>query len=75
MYREFGLEVDYQQYRQRMESSTNLKDVNDPIKLRSPGGNCVFVFLRVENTRDKISFVRFNGTPLNLRHGPAIETW
>ena len=47
--------------------------MKNSIEARPPGSNCGFVPLRVENTRDKISFVWFDGTPLDLRHGPAID--
>ena len=70
---EFGLEVVYQRWDQRMDSSTHLKDMKDSIEVRPPGGNRGFIPLRVENTRDRISFFRLCHTPLDLCHGPAIE--
>ena len=71
--RKFGLEMDIQQYRQRMDNRTHLKNMKDSIEIRPPGSNRGFVLLRVENTRDRISSVWFDGAPLNLRHGPAID--
>ena len=47
--------------------------MKDSIEARPPGSNHGFIPLCVENMRDKISFVWFDGTPLDLRHGPAID--
>ena len=46
--------------------------MEDSIEVRHPGSDRGFVLLRVENTRDKDSFVRFDDAPLDLCHGPAI---
>ena len=56
-----------------MDSSTHLKNMEDSIEIRPPASNRGFILLRVENARDRISFVRFDDTPLDLCHGPAIE--
>ena len=56
-----------------MDSSTHLKDMKDSIEIRPPGGNRGFILLRVENARDRISFVRFGDAPLDLCHGPVVE--
>ena len=47
--------------------------MNNSIEIRPPGSNRVFIFLRVKDTRENISFIRFNDPPLNLRYGPATE--
>ena len=72
MQRQFGLEMDVQQCGWRVDNRTHLKNMKDSIEVRPPGSNRGFILLRVENTRDRISFFWLDGTPLNLRHGPAI---
>ena len=51
----------------------HLKYMEDSIEIRPPGSNPVLIVFRVESTRENISFVRFNGALLDLRHGSAIE--
>ena len=51
----------------------HLEDMKDSIEVRPPGGNRGFILLRVEHAGDSISFFRFDGGPLDLRHGSAIE--
>ena len=65
--------MDDQQCGQWMDDRTHLKDMKDSIEIRPPGSDRGFILLRVENTRDKISFFRFDGALLDLCNGPAIE--
>ena len=46
--------------------------MKDSVKIRSPGSDRGPILICIENTRDRVS-VRFDGAPLDLCHGPAIE--
>ena len=53
---------------------THVKDVKDPVEVQPPGGDCLFVALRVEKTTDRISFApALDDVPLDLGHSPAVE--
>ena len=47
--------------------------MEDPIEIRPPGSNPIFITFHVENMREKASFVRLNGALLDLRHSSTIE--
>ena len=54
--------------------STHVEDVKDPVEVLPPGHNHVFVGLRMEDSRNRMSFALVDDLPLNLGHSPAIET-
>ena len=47
--------------------------MKDPVEVQPPGGNCLFIILRVEMSRDYVPFTPLDDAPPNLGHGPAIE--
>ena len=53
---------------------THVKDVEDPIEVPPPSGDCIFVSLRMEETRDRTAFALLDNFLLNRGHGPAIQT-
>ena len=73
VYRKLGLGVDGQSWSHRGDG-THVEDVEDPIKVQPPGGNRPLIILRVENSRDCISFTSLDDAPLDLSHSPAIES-
>jgi hypothetical protein len=48
--------------------------VEDPVEVQPPGGDRIFIILRVEKSREQIPFALLDDLPLDLRHGPAIES-
>ena len=44
-----------------------------PIKVQPPGGDCIFVVLRVEEARGCVSFARLDDIHLDLGHSAMIE--
>ena len=72
VYREFGLETVSQQ-RLRKSEGTDVKDVEDPVEVQSPGGNRVFIVLREENARNLVSLALFDCFLLNFCHGPVVK--
>jgi len=48
--------------------------MKDPVQVQPPGGNCLFIVLRVEMSRDHIPFAPVDDAPPNLGHSPAIES-
>lgn len=48
--------------------------MKDPIELQPPGGDRLLIGLRVEQSRDSVSFTPLDNLLLNLGHGPAIGT-
>jgi hypothetical protein len=62
------------QQRRRKSDETHIKNVKDPVEVQSPGGNHVFIVLRMEKTRNWVTVALFDDTPLDLRYGPAIST-
>lgn len=52
---------------------THIKDIKDPIEVELPGGDPVFVVLRMERAKDTTSFTKLDDAPLDLRHSPAIK--
>ena len=53
---------------------TYVEDVKDPSEVLPPTRNHIFVDLRMENSRDHISFALVDDLPLDLGHSPAVET-
>ena len=53
---------------------THVEDMKDPIEVQSPGRDRLFIILRVEHPRQPVSFTPLFDVPLDLGHGPAIES-
>lgn len=51
-----------------------MKDVKDPKEIRLPGSDCIFVVLRVEVTKEDVSFAQLLNALLDRVHGPEIES-
>ena len=47
--------------------------MKNPIELLPPGGNRIFVVLRMEDSRDRVPFTLLNDLPLDLGHSSVIE--
>ena len=67
----FGLETDGQQRRWRGDR-TYVKNVKDPVEVKPPGRNRVFVVFCAEEARNYIALALLDDHPLDLCHGPAI---
>ena len=52
---------------------TYVEDVKDPSEVLPPTRNRIFVDLRMEDPRDRMSFTLVNDLPLDLGHSPAVE--
>ena len=46
--------------------------MKNPAEVRPPAGDCLFIALRVEMSRDRTSFALFDEVPLDLSHSTAI---
>ena len=55
IYGKFGL-TQTVRYVSRKGGSTHVKDMKDPVEVQPPGGDVVFVVLRVEKARNGTSF-------------------
>ena len=55
VYGKFGL-TQTVRHVSRKGGSTHVKDMKDPVEVQPPGGDVVFVVLRVEKARDGTSF-------------------
>ena len=53
---------------------THIEDDEDPIELRFPGGNGLFVIPGVKKSRDCIVSAPFDDLILYFRDGPIIES-
>ena len=53
---------------------THVEDLKDILQVHPPGGNCLFVFLRVEIPRDRIPSSPLDKPLLNICHNPAVES-
>ena len=62
-----------QQWPYRSER-THVKDMEDPVEVQLPGGDHFFIVLRVEVSRDDVSFTPLDDVLLNLGHGPLVES-
>ena len=47
--------------------------MKDPIEVLAPSRNCIFVCLRVEDSRDRMSLALVDDLPLDLGYSPAVE--
>ena len=72
IYRKFGLEVNSQRWPCGGDG-TYVENVENPVEVQSPGGDRLFIILRVEDSRDRILFTPFDVAPLDLGHSTAIE--
>ena len=71
--RKFGLEeVSWQ--RSCGSGGTHVEYMKDPLEVRPPGGNRLFVVLRVEMSGNYVPFSPLDDVPMNLSRGPAIES-
>ena len=70
-YRKFGLEADSQQC-SHSSDGTYIEDMKDPVEVRPPGSDRLFIFFRVEKSRDRTSLAPLDDVPLDLSHSPAI---
>jgi len=48
--------------------------MKDPVEVLPPAGNCLFIVLRVEISREYVPFTPLGDAPLNLGHSPAFES-
>ena len=71
VYRKLGLEVGDQPWSRRSDG-TYVEDVEDPVEVQPPGRDRPLIVLRMENSRDCISFTPLDDAPLDLGHSPAI---
>ena len=46
--------------------------MEDPIEVQPPGRDRPLIVLRVESSRDRISFTPLDDAPLDLGHSPVI---
>ena len=54
---------------------THVKDVKGPVEVQPPGGDRLFVALRMEKSTNLISFTPLDDVSLDLGHSPAIESF
>ena len=52
---------------------THVEDVEDPIEIPSPSGNCIFVIPCMEGSRDRVPFALRDDLYLDLAHGSVIK--
>ena len=52
---------------------THVEDLKDPIEVLFPNSNRIFVILRVESSRGRMSFTLLDDLPLDPGQSPAIE--
>jgi hypothetical protein len=52
----------------------HFEDLKNLVEVRPPGGDPLFITLRVETSRDHIPFTPLDELPLNIRHSPGIES-
>lgn len=57
-----------------MVDGTHVKDLKNPAEVRPPGDDPLLVLPRVKKSRDGIPFAPLDKLPLNLCHGPTIES-
>ena len=73
VYCKLGLEMDSQ--RRLCESyATHVEDMKDPVEVRPPGRDRLFVILRMEHPRDPISLTPLSDVLLDLGHSPVIRS-
>ena len=68
----FGLEVEGQQSSCRGDR-THVKDTKSPVEIQLPGGDRLFIFLRMIASRDCIPFTSLDDVPLDLVDNPDRE--
>ena len=57
-----------------LSGGTHVEDLKNLVQVHPPGGNRLFVFLRVEMPRDRIPFSPLDDLLLNICHDPAVES-
>ena len=73
IYRKFGLRILSQQSSYE-DDGTHIEDLKDPVEVRLPACDFLFVVLGVEVSRSRASFALLYDLPLDLRHGPKIRS-
>jgi hypothetical protein len=53
---------------------THVENLRNPIEVLSPSSNRIFVALRVEDSKDRVSFTPFDDLPLDLGQSPVVGT-
>jgi len=53
---------------------THIEDPKNLIQVQFPGGDPLFIFPRVEIPADRVLFAPLGELPLNICHGPWIES-
>ena len=71
--RKFGLEEISEQRSLYRSGRTHTEHVEDSDEFQPPGGNCLFIVLRVEMSREYVPFTPLDDAPLNIGHSPTIE--
>jgi len=56
-----------------ISDGTYIEDMKDPGKFQPSSHHCLFVILRMEESRDLISFTPLDDVPPDLSHRPASE--
>jgi hypothetical protein len=52
----------------------HLEDLKNLVEVRPPGGDCLFITLRVETSRDHTPLGPPHELPLDIRHNPGIQS-
>jgi len=73
IYRKFGLGIPSQQSLYE-DDGTHVEDMKDPVEVRPPACDFLFVVLGMEVSRSRASFALLYDLPLDLRHGPEIRS-
>ena len=69
----FSLKVDGWLWPFRSDK-THVKDKKDLVQVQPPGCNHILIALRVQKSRDGISFTLLDDLPLDLNHGATTES-
>ena len=51
-----------------------IENVEDPVEVHPPGGECFFIILRVGDSGEQVPCTLFSDPLLDLRYSPAIES-
>ena len=54
---------------------THVEDIENSVQVRPPGGDRLIITLRVETSRDRVSFTSLGDVPLDLGHSTGIESF
>jgi len=53
---------------------THIKDLKNIFEAQPPGGDSLFIFLRLKMPKDRIPSTKLDELPRNICYGPAIES-